>query len=400
MTPAYDGPVNAEVLIVGEAWGEREANYRKCKECPITPRPFVGPSGALLDEMCIAAGYSRSRCRVTNVVHAQPPGNKIDKWLVDTANKAKKAGFTIEHRGMWMNETVWEGVQELYREIERLQPRLIIALGNTPLWALTGEQGITKWRGSEMWYEAAEGRTNIPVIPTLHPAYVLRAYKEKPTVIHDLRHRAFGKIESGHTPPDWNYRVDPGSLEMLDSWLGVLIDRLNEGPALVAVDVETRLTPYARTVCIGFGWSETDAICIPLERADGMSYWRDDTEAVKERVRRILTHPNIRPVGQNFNYDAVYIEQDFGLRVYAAWDTGVAQHLMFPGMPKDLARIASYYCDYYRYWKDDLKEWVADWAEERMWRYNCMDCTYTYEIAVKQVKVTSQMGLWKGEWSR
>lgn len=394
ITPAYSGPANAEVLLVGEAWGFREANNRP------KPAPFVGPSGQLLDEMLSSAGYPRSRIRVTNVVHAMPPRNKIELWLTDTAKKAEKLGLTIQYRGRWMNETVKEGIDELHREIARLQPKLIIAMGNTPLWALTGEWGITQWRGSEMRYEADAGPTDIPVIPTLHPAYVLRAWAEKPVVIHDLRVRAFGKLgQDANREPPWNFRIDPHSVDVLRSWLGPIYDGLEAGPFWVATDVETRRFPRPRTVCIGFGWSELDAVCIPLEHADGSPYWSDeDWPVVYGMIQHILSHPNYRPIGQNFNYDAQYNEQDFNIRRKAAFDTATAQHLLFPGTQKDLARLSSLYCAYHYYWKDDLKDWASDWDELRMWRYNCIDNVRTYEIAQRQMPALVKMGLHKGDF--
>lgn len=387
MIPAYDGPPNAEVLIVGEAWGYHEANWKP------HPKPFVGPSGKLLDEMIAFAGYSRARCRVTNVAHGQPPSNKIENWLTDSPTKAEKLGLTHEHRGMFCNDIVWEGVQELYREIERLKPKLIIGCGNTPLWALTGERGITSWRGSELHYEADYGRTDIPFIPVLHPAYILRAWGEKAITIHDLRVRAFGKLgnPSLREPPPWNFHIDPQTRDGLNAMLAPLQARLNEGPTWVAVDVETRRGP-PRTVCIGFGWSELDACCVPLEHADGSSYWGDDTAQVHDAIRWVLTHSNTQIIGQNFNYDAQYCELDFGVKVYASYDTGIAQHLMFPGTQKDLARLASMYCKWYEYWKDDLKDWASDLDELRMWRYNCIDNVRTFEVAMAQMPTLKKLG--------
>lgn len=385
MITAYDGPPNAEVLIVGEAWGYHEANWKP------RPKPFVGPSGRLLDDMIASAGYSRARCRVTNVVHAQPPRNKIENWITNSEKIALEKKLTHQHRGMWCNDTVWEGVQELYAEIERLKPKLIIGCGNVPLWALSGERGITSWRGSELYYEADYGRTDIPFIPILHPAYILRAWGEKAITIHDLRVRAFGKMGKDRTPPKWNFSIDQKTREGLNAALAPLQQRLNEGPTWVAVDIETRRNP-PRTVCVGFGWSDLDALCVPLERADGSLYWGSDTPQVHDTLRSLLTHPNMRIIGQNFNYDSQYCKLDFGVNLYPTYDTGIAQHLMFPGTQKDLARLASMYVKWYEYWKDDLKDWAVDVDELRMWRYNCIDNVRTYEVAMAQMPTLKKLG--------
>jgi hypothetical protein len=274
-----------------------------------------------------------------------------------------------------------------------MKPKLIIGAGNAALWALSGEYGITSWRGSELQYEADYGRTDIPFIPILHPAYILRAWGEKAITIHDLRKRAFGKLANPtlRQHPEWKFSIDQQTRNGLNDALAPLQARLNKEPTWVAVDVETRRAP-PRTVCIGFGWSDFDAVCIPLERADRSSYWGDDTEQVHDTIRWILTHPNIRIIGQNFNYDAQYSELDFGVRVYAAYDTGVAEHLIYPGTQKDLARLASKYCSWYEYWKDDLKDWATDVDELRMWRYNCIDNVRTYEVAMAQIPTLKKLG--------
>jgi DNA polymerase I-like protein with 3'-5' exonuclease and polymerase domains len=64
-------------------------------------------------------------------------------------------------------------------------------------------------------------------------------------------------------------------------------------------------------------------------------------------------------------------------------------------MPKSLDHIASMYCDYYVYWKDDGKEWDkgADQDEDKYWAYNCEDCIRTYEADAVLQKVVARMGL-------
>jgi DNA polymerase len=66
-----DGPLNAPVLIVGEAPGEQEVKQG---------RPFVGPSGRLLDELLDERGLPRWMCWVTNVVCYRPPGNRTHSF--------------------------------------------------------------------------------------------------------------------------------------------------------------------------------------------------------------------------------------------------------------------------------------------------------------------------------
>src|ERR1041384_3004898 len=79
------------------------------------------------------------------------------------------------------DQRLLDGVASLKQFITDTQPKGIISVGNTALWALNGYTGILGWRGSP------EGYDGIPHIPTVHPAAVLPDYKLQPLFIYDLR---------------------------------------------------------------------------------------------------------------------------------------------------------------------------------------------------------------------
>src|SRR5690348_3649387 len=129
--PGY-GPAPARIMIVGEAPGAEETRLG---------RPFVGASGQELDRMLHEAGIIRSECFVTNVAREQPPGNDISAFI---PLKKKDVGPDCQRfRDRMVRPPVLEGYRTLLKEISLVKPTLIIALGNTPLWALTGRFGIT-----------------------------------------------------------------------------------------------------------------------------------------------------------------------------------------------------------------------------------------------------------------
>lgn len=101
----------------------------------------------------------------------------------------------------------------------------------------------------------------------------------------------------------------------------------------------------------------------------------------------VVTHPNAFIIGQNFNYDDQYFINDpsFGFRITCGHDTKVAQHVLLPGTDKDLVMLSSLYCDWHRYWKDDLKESALNLDDIKRWRYNCRDTVVTYEVYEKQL---------------
>ena len=149
----------------------------------------------------------------------------------------------------------------------------------------------------------------------------------------------------------------------------------------IAADIETK---RGHITCIGFAWSKTEAICIPFTcKENPAGYWTLDEEvAIVRKICELLTHPKVAVTGQNWHYDAQYIARHWGIVVQPKWlDTMLAQHIIFAGMPKTLDFIASMYCDFYRYWKDDGKEANEKLNDEQGWVYNCDDNCYTYECA-------------------
>lgn len=375
------GPSPARIMLVGEAFGEEEERRGE---------PFVGSSGLELNRMLHEAGIMRSECYVTNVVNARPKDNDIGTWIA-----AKKKDITSKHqefRGRWVLQPIVDGVARLEREIALVQPNVIVAFGNTPLWALTGATAITKWRGSQLSTQFGDVRTKL--IPTIHPAAVLRQWENRVAVVHDLR-RAAREVSSKEyaNVPQWSFTIRPSYPQVI-SWLDSLDAHLDSSlsPVWVDWDYETRAGHIA---CCGLSKSLTDAICIPFmctENHDG--YWSDTEEAeIVYRLYKTLTHPNIRVRGQNLLYDAQYSYRHWHFVPRVAQDTMISWHTMYAGLPKRLDYQASMLCDHYVYWKDDGKTWAKDVGEDQLWSYNCVDCVRTREVGEVENTSIASMGL-------
>lgn len=380
-----DGPLDAEVMIVGEAPGADEV---------ARGRPFVGMSGELLNRMLAEAGIARSSCFCTNVARERPPGNKIEAWMPPTKKgQTELAGSenSCELNGRIVHRYIKEGYEKLWEEIALVKPRIIIALGNTALWALTGLVSVSKWRGSTLTVPSLPGVT---IVPTLHPASVLRQWSVRPIVVQDLRRAAQARTQPP-VKPAWRFIIRP-SLQQVRETLSNLEAALDSAaaPLVLSTDIETRAQ---HITCLGIAWSKLDAICIPflsVDRPDG--YWSQDDEAeIVYLLYRVLTHRNALVIGQNFIYDTQYIFRHWGFVPCFRRDTMVAFHVCFPGMPKSLDHIASMTNEWYVYWKDDGKEWDkgADQDEDRYWTYNCEDCVRTFEADEVLQSVVDKMGL-------
>ena len=143
-----DGVVGAPVMIVGEAPGADEDRLGK---------PFVGVSGQLMDRMFDAIGMSRERdLYITNILFWRPPGNRTPTL----AEQAICLAFTRRH-------------------IELAKPKLVVLAGGTAVKAvLDTTEGITRLRGKWATLRLDDG-TEVPALPTFHPAYLLRTPASK-----------------------------------------------------------------------------------------------------------------------------------------------------------------------------------------------------------------------------
>jgi uracil-DNA glycosylase family 4 len=143
-----DGVVGSPVMIVGEAPGADEDRLGK---------PFVGVSGQLMDRMFDAIGMSRERdLYITNILFWRPPGNRTPTL----AEQAICLAFTRRH-------------------IELARPKLLVLAGGTAVKAvLDTTEGITRLRGKWTTLSLDDG-TEVPTLPTFHPAYLLRTPASK-----------------------------------------------------------------------------------------------------------------------------------------------------------------------------------------------------------------------------
>ena len=159
-----EGPRTAEVMLVGEQPGDQEDRQG---------RPFVGPSGRLLDEALGAAGIDRRRVYVTNAVkHFKFVRIELTRRRL---HKKPSAGEVRACRP-WLVE-----------EIRLVKPRVIVALGATAAQALLGGKfKVTAQRGKPVDSEWAEA-----VIATVHPSAVLRAPAE---AREQARHEFFADV--------------------------------------------------------------------------------------------------------------------------------------------------------------------------------------------------------------
>ena len=144
------GDPHARLMFVGEGPGQDEDEQGE---------PFVGKAGQLLTRIIEAIGLERSDVYIANVVKSRPPQNRNPE-----------------------PDEIAACMPFLERQIASIAPAVIVTLGNVPTKALLGvETGIMRMRGNWREYRG------IPVMPTFHPAYLLRTPGDKRLVWDDMR---------------------------------------------------------------------------------------------------------------------------------------------------------------------------------------------------------------------
>ncbi|MGI6357993.1 MAG: uracil-DNA glycosylase [Bacillota bacterium] len=145
-----EGSLDSPLMLVGEGPGATEDELG---------RPFVGKAGQLLTAMLAAIGLAREQVYITNVIKCRPPGNRTP---------------TLQEM-----QTCLPHLRQQYR---LLRPRLMLLMGSAAAQGILGpETRITRVRGR--WIE----RKGLRILPTYHPAYLLRNPSEKRAAWQDLQ---------------------------------------------------------------------------------------------------------------------------------------------------------------------------------------------------------------------
>jgi len=145
-----EGNTNARLMFIGEGPGAEEDRQG---------RPFVGRAGQLLTKMINAMGLEREEVFIANIVKCRPPQNR---------NPFKDEISTC--------------IGYLYKQIEIIKPEVIISLGGVAAQTLLNtEKGISRLRGKFTEFKG------IKIMPTFHPAYLLRNPKMKKPAWEDLQ---------------------------------------------------------------------------------------------------------------------------------------------------------------------------------------------------------------------
>ena len=334
-----EGPVNAPILILGEAPGEREDKEGA---------PFVGPAGYMLRDLMRNAGIEREDCYITNVIKYRPPGNDITTLKSQTY--------------------VQKSLPALLKEIKKIRPRVIVPVGNVALTALGFNYKIGKARGSII--ESPLGK----IIPTYHPAFLFRKRTELFTVQKDWvkikRHSQSMSI----TKFAENFELFP-TIDDVETFVCFINGMIEAGQKVsLGIDIETYMVEQSSLLTpiktIGFALTESKALVVPFINESHQYYWTSKNECLRaiKAVGSLLENPNITKILHNALFDVLVLMNHGWDVVGPFFDTMLGQYLVYHPSPHDLGYVVSTYTDYPP-WKLAVEKGDRDFRA-----YNARDC--------------------------
>lgn len=319
-----------KIMVVGEYMSNKDEE---------AGGPFRDGLGKMFKSFMRQQGIEPRECFFTNVFNMVPPG----RFSPNSFCGPKTEG--IPHmkyykRGKYVKKEYFMEVSRLWKQVNEIEPNLIIACGDMALWALgKGTNTMQSSRGRIM--EGSSAIYGRKVLPTHSANQVAADWPLRPIVLADLekakREQEFPEIRR----PQRFLHLYPSLQDMED----FLQQYILPSPTLDC-DIETK---GQMITCVGFAPSPERALVIPFysEDAPDKNYWptkREEYLAWRyiDRVLRL----GKRVGGQNYQYDMQYLFREMGIgNPCFTDDTMLLHHVLQPEMRKGLGFLASVYTD-------------------------------------------------------
>lgn len=340
------GNKKADVMIVGEAPGAREDD---------SGRPFVGRSGKLLREILWEHGFDEENVFITNAVSCRPPDNR-------TPTKTEVVACST-----WLEY-----------QIERVKPKYVLLLGNTPCLSQLGVKGITKLRGKPV------ERDGITYLPTFHPSFVIRDDRNRPALEGDIAYLRRLVDNKGEPEVDGFNPIQVTNKKTFKKMLRAL-------KGAVSMDLETScLYPWRYGVggkkkkkpsekytepvitAVGFGTRKAQWT-IPFFHYDMQPFTKRQLRKMVAQITRKLEDCIL--IAHNGKFDALWMKVHYGVHWKIEFDTMLAHYLLDENQRHGLKYLSQVYLGADDY---DVDPTRSDW--ETTAKYHCKDLLYTRQL--------------------
>lgn len=365
------GPLESEILFVGEAPGAEEEKFGQ---------PFVGDTGQKFNYFLRKAGLDRNALRVANAI----------KFQIGSSKQKKIVGQYIEACR-----------PDLVNDIKKMKNlKVIVPMGAIAINSILGKRIITPYRG--YWYWSKE--FNCKVFPTLHPASSLRNVDED--LIFE---RDFAKLVREYNEPFKEARFDPGSyvvcttikdvleaFKYLKASKGFSFDFEVGGPKDIALN-----WMKGNVICGSFSAERKCALVIPfLGLAESETWNPSEKRKLLEGFKDVM-ESNVPKAGQNIGFDIKFCYR-LGIGVNnVAFDTMWAHHLVNVDLPHNLPFLVNWYNLGLGYYDEEKEEHLAkknDFAYiplNVLYHYAGADSDAVYRLIPLLTNELKSKGLWE-----
>lgn len=343
-----------KIMLVGEALGAREAQLGV---------PFVGEAGVQLNRTLERVPMGRQEFRITNAVRCRPPKNWLDG-------------------APWEADALMNCSQYFEEELQRYKPKVVVSMGNIPTKLLLGDGvkgkgGIERRRGYV--YECTYGEHNFHVIPTYHPAFIMRGQQKLTDVQAIDINRAIRVMRNGYKEPPYNYIEHP---TLPDAWNYYEKCVIAAGNGMdLAADIETPNSGGAEEdeygdiidtdiIRISFSYEPHTAITIPF------------TYAYLSVIEAILALPWRYTVFWNQEFDVPRLKSK-GMTIGKVLDAMYMWHFLQSNLPKGLGYVSTFFTE--------LREWKSLSMEQPEY-YSCVDADATIQNHIKIKSLLESQG--------
>jgi uracil-DNA glycosylase family 4 len=246
------GPLDAKVMIVGEAPGPDE---------DIKGEPFIGRAGKKLDSLLARVGIHRSQLRITNATRCFPRLKTVEGFRAPDWEEMKKC------------------LPYLDQEVAFVKPNVIVPVGNVALRALLEDKkaSIGDYRGREIW----SVKYNCKIMPTYHPSAVMRNPTLEETVVQDFKRIwESSQYKEMTSQQEGNYIIID-TIEKFDAFY----ERISQVKEF-SYDIESSGFNWQKdhVMCVSFSWKKGTAVVLPITKWIGIE--KEKVELKDKKVRR------------------------------------------------------------------------------------------------------------------
>jgi uracil-DNA glycosylase family 4 len=366
------GNPQSKIVFIGEQPGRTEM---------LKGRPFCGPSGDVLTECMFMAGLTRTEGYYTNVI---PTLSKpLDSFVVktDRKNDGDKGVIVSQEGAIYINA--------LNEKLNKIDPIVVVPIGNVALYATLRLWGITKWAGSII------KSSNRYYVPTIHPATVLPPkgqYENKRLIAADMI-KAHDILKGLYKPTERVLEILP-SYEAAMAFIQYCIDEGEQGN-LVGFDTEVLGDGLNKFMSCFSLSTRLTAMSIPLiNMINGkfVEYFSAQKEAdIINLLAKLLEAKTIRKVGHNLTFDNSFMFREYGLVVENFDDTMIAQQIiMGVNYRKGLDMVTRLFTDL-KYYKGEGKEYIPQFGKFKQFlTYSALDAIVPPEAFEKQYAIVKR----------